>query len=91
MLAGRRLSPCALCFRAAQSLDTKLFSGLILHRYLCDFAYYCSLYHGERRAALIHVPSSGSLASADTLVPLLQATILAMLEQLKDPSDRQPQ
>ncbi|KAK2842227.1 hypothetical protein Q5P01_012427 [Channa striata] len=44
-------------------------------RYLCDFAYYCSLYHGQRRAALIHVPSAGSLASADRLVPLLRTLI----------------
>ncbi|KAE8296341.1 Pyroglutamyl-peptidase 1 [Larimichthys crocea] len=60
-------------------------------RYLCDFAYYCSLYHGQRRAALIHVPSSGSLASADRLVPLLQSLIQIMLDQLEDPSDRQTQ
>lgn len=64
---------------------------LLLLRYLCDFAYYCSLYHGDRKAALIHIPSSGRLASADTLVPLLQTLILAMLDQLRDPSDRQSQ
>ncbi|XP_070763363.1 pyroglutamyl-peptidase 1 [Enoplosus armatus] len=57
-------------------------------RYLCDFAYYCSLYHGQRRAALIHVPSSGSLTSADRLVPLLQTLIQTMLNQLEDPSER---
>ncbi|XP_034444033.1 pyroglutamyl-peptidase 1-like protein [Hippoglossus hippoglossus] len=50
-------------------------------RYLCDFAYYCSLYHGQGRAALIHLPTSGSLASADTLVPLLQTLIQTMLAQ----------
>lgn len=55
-------------------------------RYLCDFAYYCSLYHGQGRAALIHVPSSGSLASADRLVLLLQSIIQSMLGQLEDPS-----
>ncbi|XP_070686624.1 pyroglutamyl-peptidase 1 [Pempheris klunzingeri] len=55
-------------------------------RYLCDFAYYCSLYHGQGRAALIHVPSSGSLSSADRLVPLLQSIIQTMLDQLEDPS-----
>ncbi|XP_038124715.1 pyroglutamyl-peptidase 1-like isoform X1 [Cyprinodon tularosa] len=53
-------------------------------RYLCDFAYYCSLYHGERRAAFIHVPSSGSLASAERLVPLLREIIVKMLKQLED-------
>ncbi|XP_059190482.1 pyroglutamyl-peptidase 1 [Centropristis striata] len=56
-------------------------------RYLCDFAYYCSLYHGQRRAALIHVPSSGSLALADRLVLLLQTLICTMLDQLDDPSE----
>ncbi|XP_029909408.1 pyroglutamyl-peptidase 1 [Myripristis murdjan] len=56
-------------------------------RYLCDFAYYCSLYHGQRRAALIHIPVSGSLASADRLVPLLRALIQAMLQQLDGPSE----
>ncbi|XP_045893319.1 pyroglutamyl-peptidase 1 [Micropterus dolomieu] len=57
-------------------------------RYLCDFAYYCSLYHGQRRAALIHLPSSGSLTSADKLVPLLQTLIQTMLDQLEDPPER---
>uniref|UniRef100_A0A4W4HAY1 Pyroglutamyl-peptidase I like n=1 Tax=Electrophorus electricus TaxID=8005 RepID=A0A4W4HAY1_ELEEL len=52
------------------------------HRYLCDFVYYCSLYYGQRRAALIHVPVSGSLAHPDRLVPQLQAIILALLQQL---------
>uniref|UniRef100_UPI0037E97F5D pyroglutamyl-peptidase 1 n=1 Tax=Semicossyphus pulcher TaxID=241346 RepID=UPI0037E97F5D len=56
-------------------------------RYLCDFAYYCSLYHGQRKAALIHVPSTGSLSSADRLVPLLQTLMQAMLAQLEGHSD----
>ncbi|KAM4573786.1 pyroglutamyl-peptidase 1 isoform 1-T1 [Odontesthes bonariensis] len=60
-------------------------------RYLCDFAYYCSLYHGQRRAALIHIPSSGSLASGDRLVPLLQALILTMLQQLEDSKQHEEQ
>uniref|UniRef100_A0AAX7TYZ4 Pyroglutamyl-peptidase I like n=1 Tax=Astatotilapia calliptera TaxID=8154 RepID=A0AAX7TYZ4_ASTCA len=55
-------------------------------RYLCDFAYYCSLYHGQGRAALIHIPTSGTLASADRLVPLLQALIQKILEQLEEHS-----
>ncbi|KAM6937319.1 pyroglutamyl-peptidase 1 [Xenentodon cancila] len=54
-------------------------------RYLCDFAYYCSLYHGRQRAVFIHIPSSGSLASSDELLPLLQTLILTMLQQLGDP------
>ncbi|KAM3608803.1 uncharacterized protein V6R79_005016 [Siganus canaliculatus] len=60
-------------------------------RYLCDFTYYCSLYHGQGRAALIHLPSSGRLASADQLVPLLQTLIQSMLKQLPDPSVRPSQ
>ncbi|XP_029008676.1 pyroglutamyl-peptidase 1 isoform X2 [Betta splendens] len=50
--------------------------------YLCDFAYYLSLYHGQRRAALIHVPSGGGPASAHRLVPLLQSIIQTALCQL---------
>lgn len=61
----------------------KPMSSLLL-RYLCDFAYYCSLYHGERRAALVHLPSSGSLASVDGLVPVLQTVLRTMLAQLED-------
>ncbi|XP_039988215.1 pyroglutamyl-peptidase 1 [Xiphias gladius] len=55
-------------------------------RYLCDFAYYCSLYHGQGNAALIHLPTSGGLSSADRLVPLLQTLIQTMLDRLDDPS-----
>ncbi|KAM4618257.1 pyroglutamyl-peptidase 1 [Polymixia lowei] len=56
-------------------------------RYLCDFAYYCSLFHGQGRAALIHLPTCGSLASPDKLVPLLQTLIQTMLKQLDSPSE----
>ncbi|XP_050929354.1 pyroglutamyl-peptidase 1 [Lates calcarifer] len=56
-------------------------------RYLCDFAYYCSLYYGQGRAAFMHIPTSGSLASADRLVPLLQALVQTMLDQLEDPAE----
>uniref|UniRef100_A0A674D3G0 Pyroglutamyl-peptidase I like n=1 Tax=Salmo trutta TaxID=8032 RepID=A0A674D3G0_SALTR len=52
-------------------------------RYLCDFVYYCSLHHGHVRAAFIHVPASGSMATPDRLVPLLQTVIQAMLNQLE--------
>lgn len=53
-------------------------------RYLCEFAYYCSLYHGQRKAALIHVPSCGTLQSTDALVQQLQGVIQAMLQQVED-------
>ncbi|XP_028814249.1 pyroglutamyl-peptidase 1 isoform X2 [Denticeps clupeoides] len=52
-------------------------------RYLCDFVYYHSLHRGNGRAALIHVPASGGLASPDRLVPLLRTIIQAMLSQLE--------
>ncbi|KAK7160223.1 hypothetical protein R3I93_008002 [Phoxinus phoxinus] len=51
-------------------------------RYLCDFVYYYSLYHGQGKAALIHVPASGSLASPERLVPQLQTIIHALIRQL---------
>uniref|UniRef100_A0A674D3C3 Pyroglutamyl-peptidase I like n=1 Tax=Salmo trutta TaxID=8032 RepID=A0A674D3C3_SALTR len=52
-------------------------------RYLCDFVYYCSLHHGHVRAAFIHVPASGSMATPDRLVPLLQTVIQAMLNHME--------
>lgn len=51
-------------------------------RYLCDFVYYYSLYHGQGKAALIHVPASGCLASPERLVPQLQTIIYTLLRQL---------
>ncbi|KAM9481346.1 pyroglutamyl-peptidase 1 [Clarias gariepinus] len=51
-------------------------------RYLCDFVHYLSLHYGQRRAALIHVPACGSLASPEQLVPQLQTIIQVMLCQL---------
>ncbi|XP_056333792.1 pyroglutamyl-peptidase 1-like [Danio aesculapii] len=55
-------------------------------RYLCDFVYYYSLYHGKGKAALIHVPASGSLASPERLVPQLQTIIQNLLQQLDSPA-----
>lgn len=69
--------------RTLRNMGSRSLSSLF--RYLCEFAYYCSLYHGQRRAALVHVPSRGGLSSADRLVPLLQSLIQTMLEQLEDP------
>ncbi|KAK2894720.1 hypothetical protein QQF64_012364 [Cirrhinus molitorella] len=55
-------------------------------RYLCDFVYYYSLYRGKGKAALIHVPASGSLASLERLVPQLQTIIQDLLCQLDRPA-----
>uniref|UniRef100_W5NAV5 Pyroglutamyl-peptidase I like n=1 Tax=Lepisosteus oculatus TaxID=7918 RepID=W5NAV5_LEPOC len=52
-------------------------------RYLCDFVYYTSLYQGKGRAALVHVPASGRLASTQTLVPILRDIAHALLQQLQ--------
>lgn len=81
MLGGRQQGSC-VAFKDTGE-NSKTISVLLL-RYLCDFAYYCSLYHGERRAALVHLPTSGPLASADRLVPLLQTLLRTMLAQLED-------
>ncbi|XP_052008697.1 pyroglutamyl-peptidase 1 isoform X2 [Xyrauchen texanus] len=54
-------------------------------RYLCDFVYYYSLYHGQGKAVLIHVPASGSLASPERLIPQLQTIIQVLLRKLDTP------
>ncbi|KAJ8417406.1 hypothetical protein AAFF_G00286330 [Aldrovandia affinis] len=59
-------------------------------RYLCDFVYYWSLHLGKGRAVFIHVPASGSLATPESLVPLLRSIIIVMLHQL-DASSRPDQ
>ncbi|KAG1944887.1 hypothetical protein F2P79_014389 [Pimephales promelas] len=58
-----------------------------ISQYLCDFVYYYSLYHGQGKAVLIHVPASGSLASPERLVPQLQTIIHALLRQLDSSAD----
>uniref|UniRef100_A0A8C6UKQ5 Pyroglutamyl-peptidase I like n=1 Tax=Neogobius melanostomus TaxID=47308 RepID=A0A8C6UKQ5_9GOBI len=45
-------------------------------RYLCDFAYYCSLYRGQRRAALIHVPPQGPSGPRRLCSPLKALLLL---------------
>ncbi|XP_065135102.1 pyroglutamyl-peptidase 1 isoform X1 [Paramisgurnus dabryanus] len=55
-------------------------------RYLCDFVYYYSLYHGRGKVALIHVPATGSLSGPDRLVPQLQTIIQVLLQQLDTPA-----
>uniref|UniRef100_A0A8C4X0U6 Pyroglutamyl-peptidase I like n=1 Tax=Eptatretus burgeri TaxID=7764 RepID=A0A8C4X0U6_EPTBU len=51
-------------------------------RYLCDYAYYTSLYFGKGMTAFIHVPPLGKPYTALELAQALQAIIWAMLEQL---------
>ncbi|TSS72683.1 Pyroglutamyl-peptidase 1 [Bagarius yarrelli] len=48
-------------------------------RYLCDFVFYLSLHYGQRRAALIHVPARGGMASPQRLASQLQTIIQVML------------
>ncbi|XP_051898591.1 pyroglutamyl-peptidase 1 [Pristis pectinata] len=52
-------------------------------RFLCDFAYYTSLYHGNRRACFIHIPAPSTGWGAKTLGKILQLIIREMLEQLE--------
>lgn len=85
--AGRYSRHQFLC-SCSDTQEYEVTLSVLLLRYLCEFAYYCSLYHGERRAALVHVPSCGGLSSADRLVPLLQSLIQTMLEQLEGPCVR---
>ncbi|XP_076118369.1 pyroglutamyl-peptidase 1 isoform X1 [Alosa pseudoharengus] len=70
----------------AKGLDV-IYSKDAGSRYLCDFTYYWSLHCGRGRAAFIHVPASGSLATPDNLVPQLSAIIQAMLRELRALSD----
>ncbi|NXQ88329.1 PGPIL protein, partial [Nyctibius grandis] len=50
-------------------------------RYICDYTYYTSLYHGNGRAAFIHVPPLSRSVTADFLGKALQTIILEMLKQ----------
>ncbi|XP_044835643.1 pyroglutamyl-peptidase 1-like protein [Mauremys mutica] len=50
-------------------------------RYICDYAYYTSLYYGNGKAAFIHVPPLSKLVTADFLGKALQIIILEMLKQ----------
>ncbi|GAA6093529.1 pyroglutamyl-peptidase 1 isoform X1 [Tachysurus ichikawai] len=52
-------------------------------RYLCDFVFYHSLHYGQRRAALIHVPTCTHLVSPERLVYQLQTIIQVMLCQFE--------
>ncbi|XP_062998727.1 pyroglutamyl-peptidase 1-like protein [Elgaria multicarinata webbii] len=52
-------------------------------RYICDYTYYISLYHGNGRAAFIHVPPLSKWVTAEFLGRALQTVILEMLKQCK--------
>ncbi|KPP79968.1 pyroglutamyl-peptidase 1-like protein-like, partial [Scleropages formosus] len=54
-------------------------------RYLCEFAYYYSLYISKGKAVFLHLPTCGVLADMGRLVPVLQAIIQAVLCQLEGP------
>ncbi|XP_015199144.2 pyroglutamyl-peptidase 1 isoform X1 [Lepisosteus oculatus] len=78
--AGRGLIT-HLIHKDAELENTLSYHLIIL--YLCDFVYYTSLYQGKGRAALVHVPASGRLASTQTLVPILRDIAHALLQQLQ--------
>ncbi|KAM5171872.1 pyroglutamyl-peptidase 1-like protein [Mantella aurantiaca] len=56
-------------------------------RYLCEYAYYISLYYGNGRAVFIHVPQSTKTLTAEKLGQALQKIIQEVLRQLELKSD----
>ncbi|XDB62078.1 PREDICTED: pyroglutamyl-peptidase 1-like protein isoform X1 [Capra hircus] len=52
-------------------------------RYVCDYAYYLSLHHGNGCAALIHVPPLSPRLPASLLGKALQVLIQEMLEEIE--------
>nr|DBA31949.1 TPA: hypothetical protein GDO54_007705 [Pyxicephalus adspersus] len=55
-------------------------------RYLCEYAYYISLYNGNGRALFIHVPQLTQTLSAEKLGQALQKIIQEVLRQLEPTS-----
>nr|XP_020766574.1 pyroglutamyl-peptidase 1-like protein isoform X4 [Odocoileus virginianus texanus] len=51
--------------------------------YVCDYAYYLSLHHGNGRAALIHLPPLSPWLPASLLGKALQVIIQEMLEEIE--------
>ncbi|XP_078063385.1 pyroglutamyl-peptidase 1-like protein isoform X1 [Mustelus asterias] len=52
-------------------------------RYLCDYAYYLSLHHGDRKAAFIHIPQLKDGITSGIFGKILQLIVREMLEQLE--------
>ncbi|XP_006004166.1 pyroglutamyl-peptidase 1 isoform X2 [Latimeria chalumnae] len=53
-------------------------------RYLCDYVYYISLYHGNRKAAFIHVPVLTKSLTVDRLAMILKTIIQEMLDHQEE-------
>ncbi|XP_005873920.1 PREDICTED: pyroglutamyl-peptidase 1 isoform X3 [Myotis brandtii] len=62
--------------------------ALGVHRYLCDFTYYTSLYQSHGRSAFVHVPPLGKPYNADQLGRALRAIIEEMLGVLEQSEDK---
>ncbi|XP_068128558.1 pyroglutamyl-peptidase 1-like protein isoform X2 [Hyperolius riggenbachi] len=56
-------------------------------RYLCEYAYYISLYYGNGRAVFIHVPQLSTTFTKETLGQALQMIIHKVLKQLASQPD----
>ncbi|XP_038640380.1 pyroglutamyl-peptidase 1 isoform X1 [Scyliorhinus canicula] len=52
-------------------------------RYLCDYAYYLSLHHGNRKAAFIHIPQLNDGITAEIIGKTLQLIVQEMLGQVE--------
>ncbi|KAM6181741.1 LOW QUALITY PROTEIN: pyroglutamyl-peptidase 1-like protein [Erethizon dorsatum] len=79
-----RVSMKAVCKRVAIEDVEVTFSG-DAGRYICDYAYYLSLHHGNGHVALIHVPPLPHWFPASLLGKALQVIIQEMLEQVGKP------
>lgn len=59
-----------------------IFFCLWIHRYLCGYAYYTSLYQNPTCSAFIHVPPLGGPYSAQQLALGIREALLSMLKQI---------
>ncbi|XP_069077550.1 pyroglutamyl-peptidase 1-like protein [Pleurodeles waltl] len=69
-----------VCRKTARSWADVIYSR-DAGRYICDYAFYCSLYYGRGRAALVHMPPLTESLTARHLAKTLQMIINEMLNQ----------
>ncbi|XP_062926503.1 pyroglutamyl-peptidase 1 [Mobula hypostoma] len=70
-------------YKKFRSTDIAVLHSRDAGRFLCDFVYYLSLHHGNRRACFIHIPALSSDSEAKTLGKVLQLIVREMLQQLE--------
>ncbi|XP_041034137.1 pyroglutamyl-peptidase 1 [Carcharodon carcharias] len=72
----------AIC-KKLSGMDIGIIYSRHAGRYLCEYAYYLSLHHGNRKAAFIHIPQLSDGLTAESIGKFLQPIVQEMLEQLK--------